>query len=133
MAWGKCPICEERDELDPTKFMSHRCKPHWLVRLQDRWADNSSWRDIYARDAEAAAEAFADDYDCTSGDYPILQHGPYIVLVKDPATGRSQAYSVDGESVPQYSAMRFNEMKDRIEPREVHRAWKRKMGRSNVA
>lgn len=125
MAWGTCLTCGERDELDQTKFMAHRCKPRWLVREHGKyrnWGDD--WHDIYARDAEAAATKFGEMYD--EGDYPIVQGSPLTVMVKDPATGRAEAYIIYGEHVPSYSASPDDTgIKPRIEPREVNWVTKR--------
>lgn len=133
MAWGTCPICSERDELDRTKFMSHRCKPHWQVRQHGKFRNSDEWADIYARDAPSAAEKFAEEYDQSDGCYPLASgRGDLVVMVKDPKTERAQAYRAYGETLPSYSADRESDIRDRIEPREVRRVWKRKMERADA-
>ena len=57
---------------------------------------------VRARNAEHAAERWADEYD-SGGDYSIVGGSPETVWVRGPE-GAEARYRVSGESVPHYSA-----------------------------
>ena len=69
--------------------------------------DDDDWRGVRASDAEHAAEAFAERYDQSAGDYPILSGahgGELVVLVRRPDDASVQRFSIEAESVPTYHA-----------------------------
>lgn len=108
----RCKICKEWGWFGGT-HSNHICKPPWEVRGE--WQDANDWRTIHAIDAETAAEKFADEYDSEGGEYAIVQgHGDYFVLTRKPKDPDAETdlpferWSVEGESVPQYSATKVD-------------------------
>ena len=84
---------------------THRCPPLFHVIDPHGYGDADPWEyaaPIYARDAEAAAEKWADQHDC-EGDYTIIRGSPATVHVRD-AEGAVTRWIVSGESVPEYTA-----------------------------
>lgn len=70
--------------------------------------DGSGYEDtgatVWARDAETAAEKWAEDDDCSSADYLIVGGDPARVKLVNVATGEAFEFRVTGEAVPTYSA-----------------------------
>lgn len=60
------------------------------------------WHDVYAFDAEAAAEKFAEQCD-SDGDYTIIKNGTGEVWVRD-SDDNTTRWSIEAEAVPNYSA-----------------------------
>ncbi len=94
-----CPRCREF-KLYPENC---RCK---LFHVAESWQDkveDDAWREIYADDAQAAAESYAERDDRDSAEYIILQNGSAEIWTRDEA-GNVQKWNVEAESVPQYTA-----------------------------
>lgn len=69
--------------------------------FQDKVHDND-WHEVYAYDAEAAAEKCAEEFDCT-GDYTMIRHGSGELWTRD-EDGKIEKWYIVAESVPEYSA-----------------------------
>lgn len=82
----------------------HQCSPVWEARVVTSRPDDSEWEAVHARDAEQAAEKFAEQHDSNCGDYPILNSGEETVEVRREGAAESQRFEVRAESVPQYHA-----------------------------
>lgn len=103
--WDRCPRCRTflRDPL------ACRCQ---LFQAQNDWShagapftkppEDGNWSDVYAQDAEAAAEKFAEDSD-SDGDYTIVRRGSGDVWVRD-CENNVTCWSIEAESVPTYNA-----------------------------
>lgn len=82
---------------------SHKCPPIWLCQLKGDSADE--WEEVYARDAEAAAEKFAEKWDIES-EYSMLRgFSDYIVSVKPSDAepdGVARQFAITAEAVPTY-------------------------------
>lgn len=121
MAYERCKTCGEWGFLDPG-VLQHRCKPVWKARMD--YHDEIDWTEVRAKDAEEAAEKYAEDYDCNSGDYPILSgrsRGDVIVLVRQDDS-QIQRFSIEAESVPTYSATLLEAREQPVEATEEARA-----------
>jgi hypothetical protein len=96
--WGKCARCGKY------AFLPHSCKEFECALEQGSEPDFGT---VWARDAEEAAEAYAEDYDCY-GDYTIIQdgdRGTNVVLVREPDSETPPLrFHVIGETVPEYHA-----------------------------
>jgi hypothetical protein len=91
-----------------------RCKRHLILvdvcncqrfEVQQPWrgaASEGNWCEVYAYDAEAAAERFAEQSD-SDGDYTIIQNGSAEMWVRD-ADDNVTRWSIEAESVPEYRA-----------------------------
>ena len=92
-SFGKCPICG-----DWCFLRGHKCPPRWEVVVAD---DPEDTRTVYARDAEEAAEVFANLWDdgtlCTGGE-------ELDVIVKSAADPDDEGtfFVVTCEMVPHY-------------------------------
>ena len=100
MQSGKCPICGEYTGF----FLKpHRCPPQWRVRVAEdsEYYDGDEAVEIYGRDAEQAAEKFAEQWD-----YDDMLMGQKldveVTAAGDPDT--VQKFTVSGELVPRYWA-----------------------------
>lgn len=96
----------------------HQCPPEWELIAEDelehisvpgRTCRPPEWTLVYAYDEEAAAEKWAEEYDC-NGDYAIVGGSPAVVYTRKVADEdfigptRARRWSVSGESRPHYSA-----------------------------
>ena len=63
-------------------------------------------REIAAFDAQVAAADWAERDDCESADYTIVGGTPADVVVIDVETGERTEWTVEGESIPHYTARR---------------------------
>jgi hypothetical protein len=69
------------------------------------WKDSVNdvdWSEVYATEAEYAAEKYAERSDC-EGDYTIIRNGEGDVWVRD-SEGVVTKWHIEAESVPTYSA-----------------------------
>lgn len=97
MSYERCPRCE--------KFCwDNRCKCtryEAAVPYRDK-VDDDDWREVYAQDAEAVAESFAERYDY-EGDYTFARHTNGEVWVRD-EDGVVTKWAIDTEQVVNYHA-----------------------------
>lgn len=93
-----CKICNGLDWEDG----KHKCPPVFEAWFKDDGEYDS--RKIHARDAEAAAEKFAEYDDQHSAEFLIVGGSEAEIWVRQPATGEIKKFTVRGESVPQYYA-----------------------------
>lgn len=97
-----CPTCKKYDSLG-----HHVCAPIWEVAIDQGKNSELYWQECRAQSEEAAAERYADDYDC-QGDYTIIQAGDggeTEILVRRPnGVGGVKRFHVVGETVAQYHA-----------------------------
>lgn len=80
----------------------------WLVWRDDETEEEA--REVYAFDAEEAAEDFAEVTDAEDSDYTIMNNGGGTVLCVRSALVTNapvERFRVFGESVPQYNAMQL--------------------------
>jgi hypothetical protein len=83
---------------------NHRCPPEWIAWNRDCHGDDPAEGDrVFAHDAEAAAEKWAEIYD--QDDYPLMSGGDAEVVIT-PANGEGEPkrFTVYGESSPTYYA-----------------------------
>ncbi len=74
------------------------------VAIADRGeVEDCSWQQIRARDAEDAAEEFAERYDVDSAEYRIVRTGSAEIWTRDDL-GTVQKWEIDAEPVPTYNA-----------------------------
>lgn len=79
---------------------THECPPIWEARiLETKWEND--WTEVHARDAEAAAEKFCEDYDC-HGDYDIIKRGGEEIQVRKLGEERIVIVDISAESRPHY-------------------------------
>ena len=106
------PFCDKCDEW----FFSssqHSCPPIWVVWSpeNDESVDDGSMK-VRARDAESAAELWAEREDRESAEYSIVggKSTPTVcvVLASEPSAEPTRWF-VEGESVPSYSATQIGE------------------------
>lgn len=97
--------CAECGETVYDWERSHRCNPRFVVwaPIYGQTADDGG-QAFRVRDAEAAAEAWAERWD-SNGDYEIIGGDEVLVHVRG-ADGELLRWTVAGETVPQYSAAR---------------------------
>jgi hypothetical protein len=106
----KCSICGRYDL--PSR---HRCPPAWVVRFAHAHPDEVGDQ-VYASDAEQAAEIFAELYDWESEEFNCAKGHPMEVAVRlwrEP-NAKPQIFVVTGEMVPQYRA-RLKEKSDEVQ------------------
>ena len=101
--FAQCPICGEFGRTD-----KHRCPPVWCVRIVEGcnyYAGETAPTRVYARDAEQAAEEFAEDWDSQDSEYVLASGNEITVLVyRDDRPDDRHAFVVTGETVPTYHA-----------------------------
>lgn len=99
-ASGTCPRCKEwklyRDNCTCQRF---ECAQPWNGIVSD-----VSWCEVYAPDAERAAEKFAENSD-SDGDYTIIRNGEAEIWTRD-ENGTIEKWDIEAESVPSYNARR---------------------------
>ncbi len=91
-----CPRCGHF-RLRECRCILFQCAQPWKGQV-----DEVSWRDVYAVDAETAAEEYAENSDC-EGDYTIIRNGEAEIWVRDPEN-RVTVFDITAESVPEYRA-----------------------------
>ena len=87
-------------------WVTHNCPPIWRARVPDH--DGDDYREIRARDAEHAAEKYAEEYD-QGGDYYVVGGSPIDVIVADADGQNEKTFNVKGEAVPQYTAREISD------------------------
>jgi hypothetical protein len=114
--WGYCPKCKEYGSFG-TGFMDHRCKPRWECRMETKWMTDDDWQPIHATDSEAAAEKFAEKYDCEGGEYSIVSNrrsDDTIIQVRTDDESKIERFSIEAEAVPTYYGHRLDEIEPAI-------------------
>jgi hypothetical protein len=100
MSYGKCERCG-----DPLAWLpSHTCKPVFLVWYPDNGETEEDASEFREYDAEAAAEAWADDYERRCAEYRIAAGESTVEVMVKASDGAVTRWSVSGECVPQYYA-----------------------------
>lgn len=99
----RCPDCKAWLILANDRAR-HVCPPKFECRAD--WEDDDAWEEMFAYDAEAAAEKYAEHYDCTGGEYAIVSNrrGDTIILVRKAEDGAVERFAIEAETVPQYRA-----------------------------
>lgn len=82
----------------------HTCPPVWRVRVESEGPDEFS--DVFAADAEQAAEKFCERFD-SDLDYSIIRAGQAVLIVE--RDGAKVRVHVEAESLPHYSARVMDE------------------------
>lgn len=100
--YQRCKRCGEYGWTGESaqRFGFHTCLPMWECRIAGNGDD---WDEVYAREAEQAAEKFCDQYD-SNGDYTIIQAGEAEVDVRRPGEDEITQWKIAAESVPHYRA-----------------------------
>jgi hypothetical protein len=96
--YGRCPGCKQWGYLS-----THRCAPLFLVWRPDDQETEEDARTFHARDAEEAAERWAEEDDQASADYAIVGGSSADLTVRGP-DGALTRWTVTGEAVPEYHA-----------------------------
>lgn len=94
-------------------YPKHVCPPKFECRFDEKDKTDRDWCEVYAIDAESAAEKFADKHDCEN-EYRILELADRceeVIEVKD-ATGAITLWNIRAESIPHYYAEKI-EAEDR--------------------
>jgi hypothetical protein len=100
--YDRCKKCGGWGWID-----SHTCPPIWEARVHEtKWEEH--WHEVYARDAEDAAEKFAERSDC-EGDYTIIQTGCAEIEVRKLGETETVIVDISAETVPQYRGEVRNE------------------------
>lgn len=93
----KCRTCGHWGFAD-----KHACPPIWEARIfETKWQND--WTEVYATDAEDAAERFAEEYD-QGGDYTIIRDGNAEIEVRRQGSDEAAIFDISAESVPEYTA-----------------------------
>jgi hypothetical protein len=112
-------------------FSTHTCHPAWKIWCIDHDETEDEAVTIYAYDADAAVEKWAEETDCY-GDYAIVQGDTPTVAVRRAEQREAPItyHCVSGESVPQYHAqeMKLDDFKRELE-RLVQRGSMRSAGK----
>lgn len=93
---GTCPRCKE------WKLYVNRCRCELFLCGEPWQGKVEDWHEVFATDAEEAAEKCAERFDC-EGDYTIIRNGGGEIWTKD-AEDKLLKWTIEAESVPQYSA-----------------------------
>lgn len=98
LARGYCPRCKKWS-LHPQHCRCKRfeCGQPWQNKVTD-------WHEVYAVDAEAAAELCAEQFD-SGGDYTIIRNGSGEIWTRD-EDGTIEKWDIEAEAVPSYNARR---------------------------
>lgn len=105
---NQCPTCGGYLYGRPS---NHVCPPMFECRFDEQWKDDRDWRETYARDAESAAEKFAEEYDCEN-EYNILRQGErceQVIEVRS-TDGTITRWNIHAESLPHYYANEADEI-----------------------
>lgn len=92
-----CKRCGKFVWDDCCRCVLFQCAIPWRDKVED-----CDWSDIYATEAEYAAENYADRSDC-EGDYTMIRNGEGEVWVRDVENVVTK-WHITAESVPTYSA-----------------------------
>lgn len=96
---GRCPRCHEFKVIAIKCY----CQPFGCAINWNGTVGDDAYETVYAVDAEAAAEKFAEDDDGNSGEYTIARNGHGEVWTRDGA-GLVQRWMVQAEQVVHYHA-----------------------------
>lgn len=96
MSGETCPRCH-RWHFRRCDCQLFQCGQPWRGGVEEH-----SWRDVYATDAEQAAERYCEESDC-DGDYTIIRNGSAEVWVRN-VVNEVTKFNVEAESVPTYTA-----------------------------
>lgn len=96
MSFDQCKTCRKWGWTD-----RHQCPPLWLVAFDG----DDQWFQVYAADAERAASEGAEQVDCEN-EYWIVRNGSAQALVKRNEDDEPEAFFVEAETRPHYSAAR---------------------------
>jgi hypothetical protein len=101
----RCPVCKDFAVFG---LDSHTCKPAWLVKPADDGEEFAEYEQqkIYARDAEAAAEKYAEDA-ASEGDGDEYD----LEVINFPGMDKIVRFSVTVEAVPSATAHKTSERK----------------------
>lgn len=94
--FNPCPRCHEY-------CWDNACKCELFEVGEPFKGEVQDWREIYSKEAECAAEKYADVSDA-EGDYTIIRGSDAEVWVRD-CSGTITKWQVSGESVPKYYAV----------------------------
>jgi hypothetical protein len=107
MVMIECPKCH----VEYFESHKHTCPPQWLVWNPDQGETREDARPIYARDAEAAVEKWAEQDDNGSAEYSIAKGHAAVVHVLihrpedfGPIPARAEKFKVYGQYEPIYWA-----------------------------
>jgi hypothetical protein len=97
----RCRVCGHYDYAS-----RHHCPPRFEARVVD-WGDDE-WREVFARDMEAAAVRFCANYD-PDFEYSIIKAGCATLEVRGDRNAKGQftparRFSIAAETVPEYRA-----------------------------
>ena len=97
-----CPLCKQF-MINP-KY--HKCKPQWEVCFGDnlKHAIDCGVLTVYGADIYEAVEVAAEEDDCNTSDYSIVNSGSSPAWVRALGSDEWTELVVYGETVPQYSA-----------------------------
>lgn len=111
---SRCKICK----AFTYEFEKHKCDPKWLCKIcesdDDKYSEEErsdiKWfeYEVYAYDAEAAAEKCADNEEY-NWDYCFIESGGVDIDVMNPETGKIEKFFVSAETTIEYSAMKRKE------------------------
>ena len=117
----RCKICKEFIY----SFEKHKCEPKWLCKIcesdDDKYSEEErsdiKWfeYEVYAFDAERAAEKCAEDED-PNWDHLFVQEGGVDIDVMNPETKEIKRFFVGAEPSIEYSA---SERKEEVKKEEV--------------
>ncbi len=93
---NQCPRCKQWRLYD-CRCILFQCAEPWQNKVSE-----NNWQDVYAVDAESAAEEFAERSD-SHGDYTIIRKGEGVIWVRD-VENKITIFDIEAESVPQYTA-----------------------------
>jgi hypothetical protein len=99
----QCPNCREYRVLaDRCNCQRFEASVPWRGHVEE-----SSWTEVWAYDADDAAEKHAQTRD-SEGEYSILRNGSTEIWVRD-ADGAITRWHIEAESVPTYRASAIKE------------------------
>ncbi len=97
-----CPRCNHF-RLYPCRCVRFECAEPWYpLRTLGPKIAACDWVEVYAIDAEAAAEEYAEQSD-SGNEYRMLRNGEGVVHVRD-SEGKETVFEITAESVPSYNA-----------------------------
>lgn len=103
--------CDRCGNFVMASFVKCECKPfeaqrNWGPKPWETPPEDGNWHGLHARDAEEAAERFAETYDA-EGDYPFLSARHGRVWVRDP-DGTVTRWEIEAEAEPVYTATEYS-------------------------
>src|SRR4029077_3171230 len=104
--YQRCERCREYVWI-PCKCVRFRCGIPWRDQI-----DRESLHVVWARDAESAAERYAELYD-SDGDYTIIKHGEGEIWILDEDNVQTK-WSIEAYQEPVYRAYEWKPKPCRI-------------------